>query len=92
MTTPMDMHEIPEDWSPEQKALFTRLLVHMLRCQDVFVHPEAPFVESAHWQTTAFNAAWTAALFMNPDTLPLEHITAETGEIFSVELTKEKFQ
>lgn len=53
----------PEDWTEEQNALFDRLYRHMLANQDVFVHPEAPSVDGAHWKTTCWNAAWMAVMF-----------------------------
>jgi hypothetical protein len=56
------------------------------------VHPEAPTVAPEHWKTTAFNAAWTAALFIDPECGKLVHINADSEEVFATELTKEDMQ
>ncbi len=57
-----DGHEarLPDDWTEEQKRLFVRVW----RCmgnQNYVRHPNAQIMPWAHWETIAWNAAWTAA-------------------------------
>lgn len=44
-----------------QKTVFNEVNETMLRNQEMFLHPKAQVVSPAHWKTTCWNAAWTAA-------------------------------
>lgn len=61
------------DWTPQQLALFRRLLRHMAANQGVFSHPGAPRLEPEHWLTVCHNAAWMAADMLEDDGTPYVH-------------------
>lgn len=77
-------HDTPEDWAPEQRALFTRLLRHMEQTQASFTHPKAAPIPAEHWSTIAWNAAWTAAHMIGEDAGRLVHVD-EDGNVLDEE-------
>lgn len=77
------MSDTPDDWTPAQNALFTRVYEHMIRNQAMFVRIGAPKVAPADWEVTAWNAAWFAATVMDGG-LPVEHCD-EDGAVLAVE-------
>lgn len=78
-------HDTPEDWTPAQQALFTRMLKHMEPNQRTFTHPKASPIPAEHWSTIAWNAAWTATHFAGDDA-ELVHCD-EDGNVLSREST-----
>jgi hypothetical protein len=55
------MLSLPEDWTDEQRELYTRVHKFMVANKDAMCHPAAPIVTEQHWQTIAHNAAFIAA-------------------------------
>lgn len=47
-------------WSKEAQKAFNRVF-RLMRDPDLYKHPAAPKPKREHWQTTRWNAAWTAA-------------------------------
>jgi hypothetical protein len=84
-------NELPDDWSPEQNRVFSRLLRHMEANPAVFTHPDAEPMSAEHWHTVAYNAAWTAAHLMDPDAPYLVHANEE-GDLLGAEATPESMQ
>lgn len=74
-------HDTPDDWTPEQQVLFTRMLRHMELTQAMFTHPKAAPIPAEHWSTIAWNAAWTAAHFAGEDAGLLVHCDEEGNEL-----------
>jgi hypothetical protein len=75
------MHETPDEWDDEQRALFSRLYRHMEANPGAFQHPSARPVPTEHWLTTCWNAAWCAANWRNPAAPPLVHVNDDGEEI-----------
>ena len=50
-----------DKWSEHAQQVFNMIYPNMRNNQWVFVHPKGVKMESAHWKTVAWNAAWTAA-------------------------------
>ena len=48
-------------WSPAERQVFNEVYSSMTKNKDLFLHPKASAPSRAHWKTTAWNAAWTAA-------------------------------
>ena len=68
MSTPMKVsncYKVPlkqwAKWSQRAQDLFNAVYSDMYDNQSLFQHPKALEIETAHWKTTAWNAAWTAA-------------------------------
>lgn len=78
------MSDTPEEWSPAQRELFRRLYRHMVEAQHMFVHPGAAQVSPDHLNTVAWNAAWIAAVMIDPDAPLVAHL-APGGEGFICE-------
>lgn len=76
----------PSDWTPEQRALFSRLFRHMADNQAVLTHTEAAPIHPDHWCTIAWNAAWMATHMAGPNgDSPLEHVD-EHGNTLAIEV------
>lgn len=52
---------LPDDWTEEQNAIFTRVYKFLIANAAAVQHPRAAPVAVEHWQTIAHNAAWVAA-------------------------------
>lgn len=48
-------------WTPTAKQAFNEVYSAMVKNQGLFLHPKQERLSRSHWQTTAWNAAWTAA-------------------------------
>lgn len=48
-------------WGKAARAMFNTMYYTMTHNKNLFEHPDAPEIEKAHWNTTAWNAAWIAA-------------------------------
>ena len=57
------MKETPDDWTPAQNELFQRVYSFMVKNPLAFVHPQAALIAPEFWETTCFNAAYSAAQF-----------------------------
>lgn len=51
-------------WSKDQRRCFNYVFARMIEHPSHYLHPKAEEPSAAHFRTTAFNAAWTAADFM----------------------------
>lgn len=87
----MTNHDTPDDWTPEQNAMFSRMFRHMLEAQPMFTHPDAPRVADEHWETTCWNAAWFAVA-CGEDAGTWVHLDSESGDVLAVETPRESFQ
>lgn len=76
--------DLPDDWTAEQRVLFSRVLRHMVGNYPLFCHPDAPVVAAEHWQTTCWNAAWFAAHCAGTQDRLVIHC-AEDGTLFGEE-------
>lgn len=59
-------HKVPmkqwRKWTNLAKKVFNDMMESMRpSMQHAFLHPQASAMAKAHWQTTRWNAAWTAA-------------------------------
>lgn len=58
-------HKVPlkhwRKWTPQARKVFNETYETMLENQGLFLHPKQATVPQAQWETTAWNAAWTAA-------------------------------
>jgi hypothetical protein len=50
-----------DKWSAEARELFNYTYSMMRSNQRLFLHPKAEGATRKHWDTTAWNAAWTVA-------------------------------
>jgi hypothetical protein len=50
-----------KNWPDICQRVFNLTYAQMLNSQTLFMHPKADQQLQAHWATTAWNAAWTAA-------------------------------
>ena len=75
--------DIPEHWTDEQKALFTRMYSHMLSTQTAMSHPMMHVIPDEQWSTLCWNASWLAVIF-GEGCPPLEHVQ-EDGRTIAVE-------
>lgn len=57
----MDLSDTPEDWTDEQRDLFSKVCRYITSNQDAFCHPAMPRISSEHFATIAWNAAFIAA-------------------------------
>lgn len=83
-------HDLPDDWTDEQRALFDRVCRHIGENQRAFTHPDAPQLPLEQWSTTAWNAAWFAAHCAGPDPRPCVHVQeGDDGdsEVIAAEVT-----
>lgn len=48
-------------WSPQAKYVFNHVYATMKNNQALFLHPKTKEQDETHWNTTCWNAAWTAA-------------------------------
>jgi len=48
-------------WSEAARYVFNETYQTLVQSQKLFSHPKAKKMEDAHWDTVAWNAAWTAA-------------------------------
>lgn len=49
------------EWDARSREAFNLVYSTMRSNQSLFLHPKATPHSRAHWNTTAWNAAWTAA-------------------------------
>lgn len=49
-------------WSAVARRVFNETYSAMVGDQDMFLHPKAQPLPETQWKTTAWNAAWIAAL------------------------------
>lgn len=65
MTDVQNLYKVPQRqwkrWNWLAQHVFNQTYGGMTRSIDLFVHPKAPKVDPKHFDTTAWNAAWTAA-------------------------------
>lgn len=73
----MDGIGLPEDWTDEQRAMFSRVFRFMMGNQYAFCHPGMAEVAPEHWKTLSNNAAWAAAEFMETEELTI--VDLQTG-------------
>lgn len=52
-------------WSDVAHQVFNEVFSSMVKNQPLFIHPQQTASSRAHWRTTAWNAAWTAASAVN---------------------------
>lgn len=53
-------------WSNHARSIFNEMMESMRpSMQFAFLHPDCPPMSKVHWQTTRWNAAWTAAYSAN---------------------------
>lgn len=48
-------------WNPHQREVFNIVYSTVRDNQSLFIHPNAAPHSRAHWNTAAWNTAWTAA-------------------------------
>lgn len=48
-------------WNESERAVFNSVYYQMAHNQNLFLHPKAKLAVDEHWETTVYNAAWTAA-------------------------------
>lgn len=94
MTDDQLLGATPDEWSDAQRALFSRMFRHMNEQQAMFTHPDATTVESDHWQTTCWNAAWVATVMSaSEEGAFMVHVAAEDhSEVLAIERTSETLQ
>lgn len=66
-------------WSLAARSAFNAVFAPMINNRWVFQHPKAAPLPKEHWRTTAFNAAWTAADFINKS--PMTHVYDDKGRL-----------
>jgi hypothetical protein len=49
------------EWTPQARGVFNLVYSTMRPNQSLFIHPKAAKHSREHWNTVAWNAAWTAA-------------------------------
>lgn len=54
-------------WSEHARRVFNSVYWQMSADVSLFLHPGAEVPEPRHWNTTAWNAAWTAAAAVNDE-------------------------
>lgn len=61
----MNTYDVPkkqwEQWSPHVQGVFNIVYGAMIGDPWAYQHPKAERGKEEHWQTVAWNAAWTAA-------------------------------
>lgn len=64
-----NLHKVPKSpwkkWSAEAQNIFNEVYELMKTNQNLFSHPKAAVQQAEFWDTTAWNAAWTAADAVN---------------------------
>ncbi len=64
-----NIYNVDEDrwasWSKKSRKMFNHLYDTMAGNQDLYSHPKAAQQIDEYWDTTAWNAAWTAADCIN---------------------------
>lgn len=75
------MIDFPDDWTPEQFAVFSRVYDFLICNQCGVSHPQAVAISSRHWQTICHNAAYVAAEMIECETLNV--LDNETGELIA---------
>lgn len=63
-------------WPDTAQRVFNLTYAHMLRNQDLYLHPGTDPVRKEYWTTTAHNAAWIAA---DNTVKALDDIVAQRG-------------
>ena len=60
-----NLHKVPakkwRNWPDICQRVFNEVYLTMVHNQDLFLHPKAKINSDPHWNTTAWNGAWTAA-------------------------------
>lgn len=62
--------QVWKTWGVVQREVFNATYSIMTKHPGVFVHPNAAKVPAAHWNTTAWNAAWVAGQHAQEATTP----------------------
>lgn len=73
--------ELPDDWEPSQKILFTRLYTFVVTNQAGIRHPDAPLLSDPHWNSVAHNVAFAAAEFLENEAISI--VDQETMEVIA---------
>lgn len=67
--TTTNPHDVPtkawDKWSMAGRAAFNELYDLMTGSPELFRHPDADEAPTEHWETTAWNAAWSAAAMVS---------------------------
>jgi hypothetical protein len=74
--TPRDR---PDDWSEQQKSIYTKVFKFMVTNRDGCVHPSSTEIPHEHWNTICHNAAYLAAEFLDCETLTI--LDSDTNEV-----------
>lgn len=65
---PKNLHKVNKrkwrKWGPVAQDVFNRLYYTMKKNQHIFLHPKQEAIPKQLWKTTAWNAAWLAADFV----------------------------
>lgn len=72
---------LPEDWTEEQHAMFSKVSTFMAANKKAVSHPASVEVSDEHWLTVCHNAGWIAAELMDCDELSIFDQT--TGALFA---------
>jgi len=72
---------LPEEWTEEQREMFSHVFRFMVMNQRSMIHPQTPEIPDDQWLTVCHNAAWAAAEFMECDELNI--IDLNTGMIMA---------
>jgi len=72
---------LPDEWTEEQREMFSHVFRFMLMNQRAIKHPESPDLQDEQWRTICHNAAWAAAEFMECDELTITDL--DTGTIMA---------
>ena len=54
-----------KEWGPASRQVFNEVYSSMRDNQKLFLHPKQAPLTKRNWDTTAWNAAWTAAKAVN---------------------------
>lgn len=62
-------HKVPArqwgKWEAQARAVFNETYITMKQNKELFLHPKQDAPRDEYWNTTAWNAAWTAADAVN---------------------------
>lgn len=85
-----DDYDVPEDWSEESKALFSRVYRHSSENQELFSHPKMEPLPPEQWNTICWNLAWMAT-DCAAGCGGFIHLS-DDGTVLAAEVTKERMQ
>lgn len=75
----MKTHDIPDEWSEAERALYMRVYRFMVANQGAMCNPTAAPIKPEHWDTIAHNCAWVAADLRDCESLRI--LDADTEEV-----------